>query len=359
MDIESIIGKFCVSGKLLSYEKIKGGNVNSTYLITLQNDEKITKYILQKINRYVFSDPVKLTDNVVRITASLKKCDSQSNRKTISFIKTIDGTHYYLDENGDFLRLYEYIDNSVCFENTDNLLIIYEAGKGFGQFLNDLVSFDATTLYKTIPDFHNTKKRFSSLFSSAKTDSQNNRQFCNDELSYLASQNIYADFYGSLIKTAKISPRVTHNDTKISNVLFDKNTLKAISVIDLDTVMEGIIAYDFGDGARSVCSTCDENETDKDKIDFSLSKYRAFSEGFIGKVRGVLNETEKETLFLAPFIVSLELATRFLKDYLDGNVYFKCDYEKQNLHRARNQIVLAKRIFAKSEQIKNITEKCL
>lgn len=359
MYIESIIRKFCVDGKLLNYEKIKGGNVNSTYLLTLQNDEKISKYVFQKINKYVFSDPVKLTENVVRVTESLKKCDIKRNRKTISFIKTIDGLYYYLDENGDFLRLYEYVDNSVCFEKTDNLSIIYEAGKGFGQFLNDLSSFNATSLYKTIPDFHNTKKRFSALFDSAKIDSQNNRRFCNEELSYLASQNVYADFYGSLIKTDKISPCVTHNDTKISNVLFDKNTLKALSVIDLDTVMEGIIAYDFGDGARSVCSTCSENETDADKIDFSLSKYQAFSEGFIGNVSGVLNDTEKQTLFIAPYIVSLELATRFLKDFLDGNVYFKCDYNTQNLHRARNQIVLAKRIFAKSEQIKNITEKCL
>lgn len=358
MDVESIIGNFCVSGKVLNYAQIKGGNVNSTYLITLKNDNKIAKYVLQKINKFVFSDPKNLMDNVVRVIERLKERDDESNRKTITYIKSINDLYYYVDENGDYLRLYEYIDDSLCFEKTENLSIIYEAGNGFGQFLNDLTGFDSSTLYRTIPDFHNTKKRFSALFNSAKINVANNRRFCNDELNYLASQIVYADFYGSLIKKRKILPRVTHNDTKISNVLFDKNTLKAISVIDLDTVMEGIIAYDFGDGARSVCSTCSENETDTDKIDFSISKYQAFSQGFIGKVRGVLSDAEKETLFLSPFIVSLELATRFLKDFLDGNVYFKCDYEKQNLLRARNQIVLAKRIFDRFEQLQSITQKC-
>ncbi len=361
MDIKNIIDKFKLAGEYAYCESINSGNINKTYLVHLTSNFTVKKYILQQINTYVFKNPKSLTENAVEISEWLDKkyTDSNCEYRTIKYIPSFDGNYYYIDSENKFWRAYKYIDDSVCYEETNDLNLIYEAGKIFGDFLSKLFDYDIKSLAITIPNFHNTENRINSLILSYENNAYNNAASCEEEFKYLLNCKKRAILYETLKGNNNLPIRVTHNDTKLSNILFTVNNKKAAAVIDLDTVMPGLIAYDFGDGARSICSTKGENDIDLNGIDFDLSKYKAFSYGFLEKTRNSLTKVERETLYLAPYIVSIELASRFLKDYLEGNIYFKCEYPEQNLLRARNQIKLSLEIEKKLKSMKQITKSFL
>lgn len=361
MDIKQIIDKFELKGEYVSYESINSGNINKTYLIYCTYNSTVRKYILQQINTHVFKKPVSLMENAVKISKWLNKKYSNQNfgYTTLEYIASFYGNYYYIDSENRFWRAYNYIDNSVCYENTNDLKVIREAGGLFGDFFTKLVDYDVNSLSITIPNFHNTENRINSLILSYENTAKSNSINCREEFEYLSNCKNKAIVYEKLKKENKLPIRATHNDTKLSNVLFRKDNQKAIAVIDLDTVMPGLIAYDFGDGARSICATKNENDLDLDNVDFDLSKYKVFTCGFLENARDNLTKVECETLHLAPYIVSSELASRFLKDYLDGNIYFKCEYPEQNLIRARNQIKLSLQIEKKLDSMKQITESFL
>lgn len=360
MDIALICENFNLEGKFYGYELLKSGNVNQTFLVYYDDYGKINKYVLQRINSYVFKDPAVVMKNVVSVTNHIRRKVSFLNGKrlTLHFLPSKNGLSYYIDENKAFWRVYKFIDDSLCFDCAEDGLV-EEAGKAFGEFQRSLTDFDPKNLSFTIKDFHNGKKRYEDLIVSVKNNVRGRKREVFKQLKYLKSIKKIADYYGDLIDLKQLPLRVTHNDVKISNVLFSKDEKKGLAVIDLDTVMPGIVAYDFGDGARSIAATAKEDETDLNKVDFDLTRYEAFTKGFLSQTGVYLTENEGETLYMAPLSVTFELATRFLKDYLDGDLYFKCSYEKHNLVRANNQIALCQKIYDKLDDIKSITQKYL
>lgn len=360
MLLNYVCNNFRLHGKLIDYEKIESGNINTTYLVTTENNGIKSKYVVQKINKYVFKNPRLLMKNVTLVTNHIKnKFLNKENIACLDYVKTKKGSYYFIDDSKEFWRVSKFIENSICYLTTEDLCVIKEAGRAYGQFQKLVSDFDISLLHETIKDFHNTEKRFSDLKKSADYDLLKRKQEVLEQLGYLFSKRNLAEYYCQFIKNGQLKLKVTHNDTKCSNVLFDKNTGKALTVIDLDTVMAGLIAYDFGDATRSICSNFGEDEEDTGKIDFDLDRFEAFTSGFLNEVGDTLSDLEKQTLYMAPLVAALELSVRFLKDYLDGDLYFKCDYKKQNLIRANNQIALSKKILLKLSDVKKIIEKYL
>lgn len=358
MELNHIFSRFEIVGDFVGFEKLTSGNINETYLVSAKRNENVSRFVIQKINGYVFHNPQRLMKNVIEVTNHIRRKLSGSNRQreVMQFIPAKNKLPYFIDDLGNYWRAYKYIDDSITFEETDDLSIIEETGKAFGKFQLLLSDFDVNRLFDTIPKFHDTEKRFIDLFESAENDVCGRKNTVLKELEYLMSKQKYASFFTEKLRKGELCNRVTHNDTKFDNVLFDKFSRKALTVIDLDTVMSGLVAYDFGDGARSICSTSCEDERDHRKIDFDLDKFKAFAKGFLSKTSNTLTVNEISTLYMSPYVLTLELGARFLKDYLDGDLYFSCDYELHNLDRAENQIVLSKRIYDKLDIIKNIVD---
>lgn len=357
--IAFICQNFNIKGEFVKFECLKEGNINQTFLVTFIENKQIRRYVLQKINSYVFKNPEKLMENIISVTNHIKnKIKYDTYRHVLEFLPC-KNEYYYIDNQCNYWRIYKFINNSVTFNNPECLDIVYEAGYQFGKFQCYLNDFDLTKLYPTIKDFHNTKIRYKNLIFSAFKNNNNRLERVKDQLSYLISRKNLASYYIDLIERGDIPFRVTHNDTKCNNVLFDINTKKSLTVIDLDTVMKGIIGYDFGDSARSICSTCDEDELDTSKIDFDIKRFDSFCNGFLSQTKDILTLNEKTTLYLAPAVMCYELAVRFLTDYLDCDLYFKCDYLEHNFDRAKAQIALLKKIEDKNELIQNTIKKYL
>ena len=355
MSLNTICKKLQFDGPIIKYEILHGGNINTTYHITCAGKNGNKEYLLQRVNKNVFKKPNEVMQNIISVTEFINN-KPHGDFCALRFNKSVNGEAFIVDDNGDFWRAREFID-CVCFDYTDNLSVIEEAGVAFGEFQYLLDGFNASNLYETIPNFHNTINRYLNFEESVlnailerKAESVNEIEFL---LKYkekaCALENMYLDGY--------IPLRVTHNDTKCNNVIFNKNTLKALAVIDLDTIMPGLSAYDFGDGARSISCTTLEDEHDLTKVKFDLTRFEAFTKGYLSHLSKILSKNEIESLSSGVFSMSIELASRFLADYLDGDTYFKTTYNKQNLFRARCQIALCKDILAKEDKIKEIINK--
>lgn len=343
--------------KLFKAEKLSGGNINDTYKISLSNGEN---YILQRINESVFKDVDSLMENISSVTKfykkSLKEKGLSDKRKIADIVQTNFGTNYVRLPHG-FYRMYTEISNAVSYDTVSDLKMIYGAGEAFGNFQLMLNGFPKGKLVETIPDFHNTKNRYIRFENNLKYADKARFSGVIEEIDNVMSYRKRAELLSELYENGSLPMRVTHNDTKCNNVMFDKSTGEPLGVVDLDTVMEGLIAYDFGDGARSISSTADENETNFELIKFDLNKFEAFASGFLSKTASILSSFEKESLFLGIFTLTAELALRFLEDYLDGDKYFKVQFDKHNLVRAKNQLFLLKDVVAKEEEIKTIIGK--
>jgi len=340
---------FRLPDTIYTYDTITLGNINSTYKVTYRNEKyELKSYLFQRVNTNVFKNPVEIMANIERVTSYLR--EHYPNQITLHFHHTEDGTNYYVGETGYFWRVCNYID-SITFDNTDDLAVIAATGEAFGHFQMQLAGFDGSVLYETIPDFHNTKKRLDDLFASAEADVQNRKSEVESELDYIRSVRDYAAELSIRQANGELPTRVTHNDTKANNVLFDRVTKRPITVIDLDTVMPGMAMYDFGDAVRFIANTAVEDEPDLMKVYFDTSKFRAFAKGFIREVKSALTTEEINSLVQATFSITIELAARFLKDYLDGDVYFKCNYPAHNLVRTRCQLQLAKDIMRKQDEL--------
>ncbi len=353
MDIITICKSLKCKGELKSYEILSNGNINTTYHIITADKTNTYEYLLQRINKNVFKDPVRVMQNIASVTNYIYNNKSNSCIKVLTFNTTEDGEPYLIDEIGNFWRAREYLD-CVSFNTTDNLFVIKEAGYAFGEFQHLLDGYDASNLFESIPNFHNTKKRIENLEKAILYSKGSRKQNCQNEIDYILSNKEISIKLVEMLKNGELPLRVTHNDTKCNNVIFDKDTHKAISVIDLDTIMGGLTAYDFGDGARSICSTVEEDESDLSKVKFDLSKFEAFTEGYLSPLKSTLTKNEIESLGISVYIMTIELASRFLEDYLNGDVYFIIKYPEQNLRRARCQIALCKDIMAKIDKINEI-----
>ena len=355
----SIMEAFHLKGELEDYRVVKVGNINDTYFIGTRDAlGKRRDYTLQRLNHKVFQDPVGVAENAYAITSHMEKKllsvgETDIRRKVLHLYRKENGEFFHRSEEGDYWRVLSYVYDSRCV-NTADEEILYGTGYAFGEFQRNLSDFPAERLHHTIPDFHNTPKRFAALRESAQKNVVGRREEVEAELSYLFSKEGYISLLETLHREGKLPLRVVHNDTKCNNVMFDARTRTPLAVIDLDTVMPGYMAHDFGDAVRFACNTASEDEEDLSKVSLDLRGYERLAEGFVTPLSGMITETEFSTLPDGVLIITLELAARFLKDYLDGDVYFKCRKPFHNLLRTRCQIALAKDMEKKMGEMRQI-----
>ena len=328
---------FPTDGTPVSCMQIKSGHINHTYLITT---DRGSKYILQWINQFVFPQVDKLMSNMAAISSYLGE-QGEGASAMIRYIDTLDGKNYYSDGDGGAWRIYRYVDNSICLQHPDTTEDFCECGRAFGAFQYALRDFPAEQLEETIVNFHNTVDRYRQFRDAIREDRASRLAEVQEEVAFLFEREERACSLHYIREAGLLPIRATHNDTKINNVLFHEKTRKAICVIDLDTVMPGLSAFDFGDAIRFGASTAAEDEPDLNKVRLDLELYRAFVRGFCDACPS-LTRKEIEALPLGAFTMTLECGMRFLTDYLNGDVYFATDRPRQNLDRARTQFKLVR-----------------
>ena len=346
---------FRIQGPFFSYEEIKMGNVNHTYKVNYIRDDgsgmaRIKSYLVQRVNTYAFQRPLELMANIDKVTEYIHA--KYPHVKCLHFHHTAERNNYLMDEDG-FWRLSNYVP-SVTFNSCEDLEIVRSAGQAFGDFQMMLSEFDASSLYYTIPDFHNTRKRYEKLKADMAEDPCGRVAEVREELDWLLSVEAEACKLTDLYEAGELPLRVTHNDTKINNVLFDEESLKPLVVIDLDTVMPGLVGHDFGDAIRFAANFVEEDSPEAEKAGLNLNIYWAFAEGFLKETAPTLTEAEAETLGNSCFTLACELSTRFLDDYIIGDKYFKIKDLKHNLTRTRCQIALAKDMRRKMDAMNAI-----
>ena len=359
--IRKVAENFNFSGNFISFVENNSGNINKTFVLTYDDNGKTVKYTLQKLNTYVFKNPYEVMDNILKVSEHLKEklienygsCD----RRVLEVILSKEGKPYYESNEEGFWRAFIYVDNARAYNAVENPSQFYAGGKAFGEFQKFLADFDASTLYETIKDFHNTPKRIQTFLNAVAEDKAGRKDTVKDEISFIIDRADEAVSIQNMIDEGRLPLRVTHNDTKFNNVLLDDETGEGLCVIDLDTVMPGTSLFDFGDAVRSGASTAAEDEKDLSKVSFDLELFELFTKGFIESTDGFLTDAEITLLPLGAKIITLELASRFLADYLDGDLYFKTDYPEHNLDRTRTQLKLVADIEKKFDKLDEIVSK--
>lgn len=356
--MEKIIEAFGLNGKVLSAAPFGNGHINDTIILKLnpegaaQLGDEEAACVLQKINKYVFKKPWELMDNAVRVTDHIRRKISAEggdvSRETLTFFPALDGKYYTVDADGEYWRLVKYIGGATCYDEVSGEKIFREAARGFGRFQKYLSDFPADTLFETIPHFHDTRSRFNNLMAAA---SGPRSEQAAKEIAFYREREHYADFEAEEYKKGNLKLRVTHNDTKLNNVMIDDATGKALCVLDLDTVMPGFAINDFGDAIRFGASTAAEDEKDLSKVELSIPMYKAFEEGFLEEIGDSLTDTELKLMPAGARNIIFEQGMRFLTDYLMGDVYFKTAYPEHNLVRARTHIKLLEEVERKWDRL--------
>lgn len=344
--MKEAIYHFPTDGTPVDCRQIKAGHINETYLISTDTG---CRYILQWINQYVFPNVGSLMSNVSKISAFLRERDS-GTISLISYIDTLDGKTYYDDGKGGAWRVYRFVEHSICHQQVTSSEAFYESARGFGGFQYALRDFPAQTLEETIVNFHNTADRYTKLRAAVEADVCGRLSDVQEELSFALEREERACLLHHMRERGELPVRVTHNDTKINNVLLDEQSGKAICVIDLDTVMPGLSAFDYGDAIRFGASTAAEDERDLSRVRLDLSLFRAFTRGFLEACPSLTAE-ELEALPLGAYTMTIECGIRFLTDYLNGDKYFSIEREKQNLDRCRTQFKLVREMEAHWEEL--------
>lgn len=347
---------FRIAGDMVSYEEIKVGIVNQTYKVNYMmasGDEK--SFIVQSINTYAFKQPELIMDNIDQITEHIRS--KKTGKVALHFHHTAEGKTYHIDENG-FWRFFNYIESDT-YNVTAELEIVRNAGEAFGEFQMLLSDYDAEKLAETIPCFHDTRMRFANLWKNVEADLCGRVVDVQEELDWLRVAEDRACRLIDMHKAGQIPLRVTHNDTKINNVLFSKGGTTPLAVIDLDTVMPGIVGNDFGDAIRFAANYVEEDSRNLEFVGVNLDVYSAFADGFLKQTAKALTKEEINTLPLSCFAITVELATRFLADYIAGDPYFHINYPEHNLVRARNQIALAKDMLVKMDEMEHVVRTCV
>ena len=354
-----ICEQFLPEGSVASCRLFGNGHINDTYRVICSDHAEEDGYVLQRVNTEVFRHPVQVMENVSLITSWLRKKVEEEGgdpaREVLRVILTKNGSpSFYYPEDDTYWRMYVFIGQATAYEQPENEQIFRESAVAFGRFQKQLKDFPADRLYFTIPDFHNTPKRFEDFAEAVKQDAVHRLGEAKEEADWLLSNRKLADVLQSRLNAGTLPLRVTHNDTKLNNVMIDDRTGKAICVIDLDTVMPGLSATDFGDANRVGARTAREDEKDLQKVHFDLKKYICYTEGFLEGTGGILTPEEYRMLPWGAIVITYEQALRFLGDYLKGDVYYKTDYPEHNLVRARTQIALLKEMLARIDQMTEI-----
>ena len=349
-----IYSQFRLDGRVISCTRTGGGHINRTYLLVTARPHL---YILQWLNGSIFKNVKGLMDNVIAVTEHLRS-KSEDPRRALTLVPTLNGDPYLLTAEGDCWRVYEYITDSVCLDAAETAEDLRQSGVAFGMFQNQLADFPAQTLAETLPNFHDTPDRFRIFREAVAADRAARLESVRDEVSRFLAREQEAGALHALLRKGEIPLRVTHNDTKLTNVMLDETTREPLCVIDLDTVMPGLAAHDYGDAIRFGASTAAEDETDLDKVEMSLEMYAAFTEGFLSACGDRLTDKEIETLPLGAKLMTLECGVRFLTDYLNGDVYFAINRPNQNLDRARTQLKLVEDMEKKWPEMQAIVKNC-
>jgi Ser/Thr protein kinase RdoA (MazF antagonist) len=334
-EMEEILAHFSLEGTVISCEKYGCGHINVTYLVTTDASRR---YILQKINHHVFRDVAKLMENITAVTSFLAK-RTQDPREIMTIVPTKTGESYYFDGEDGYFRVYDFIEDSICLQSPETAEDFYQSAVGFGKFAQALTDFPAETLHETIPNFHNTPDRYRLFRQAVEQDSMGRSASVQDEIRFALDREEEAGELVRLLDAGKLPLRVTHNDTKLNNVLLDKRSRTALCVIDLDTVMPGLSLYDYGDSIRFGAATAPEDERDLSKMTIDLERFTSFTKGYLAACPG-LTDLEVQLLPLGAKLMTLECGVRFLTDYLEGDHYFATHRPGHNLDRARTQFKL-------------------
>lgn len=359
--LKEAIEQFAFEGEVEECIPYGSGHINDTYRVTFVKDQISKHYILQRMNKSIFTKPVELMENISGVTSWLKKKilerGGDIERETLNIIPAIDGKSYYIDSEGEYWRAYNFIENATSFDAVEKEDDFYQSAVAFGRFQGLLSDYPAETLHETIKDFHNTAVRFQTFLQAVKADVCKRADSVKEEIQFVLDREALAHTLCDMQKEGKLPLRVTHNDTKLNNIMIDDNTGKAICVIDLDTVMPGLSVNDFGDSIRFGANTGAEDEKDLSKVSCDLHLYELYVKGYIEGCAGALTDTETEMLPMGAILMTFECGMRFLTDYLEGDHYFKVHREGHNLDRCRTQFKLVKDMEEKMPQMKAIVEK--
>lgn len=361
-EFNDIIKNFRVEGEFVAAYPFGFGHINDTYVIYFRkhNGEK-KRYILQRINKNIFKSPQKLMENIEAVTSHIRKKiisrGGDAERETLNIIYTKNNTSFYNSTTGEFWRMYVFIENARTYQIVESEFHFYNAGKAFGKFQEYLSDFPAHTLYETIPDFHNTPKRYKDFLDAVTNDTYSRVKYVQKEIEFVFNRQEQVNKLTDLISSGTVPIRVTHNDTKFNNVMIDDRTGDGVCVIDLDTVMPGLSLYDFGDSIRSGTNIEAEDEKDIQKVSMDIRLFECFTRGYLESTYSFLTEKEISYLPFSAKLMTFECGMRFLTDYLCSDKYFKTEYTDHNLVRARTQFKMVEDIEKKMDKMEQIVFK--
>ena len=360
-EIKELLDNFSIAGKFVDFYPIDDGHINDTLIAVYDVDGVEMRHLLQRINTAVFKNPDELMANVDCVTSFLRDkiiaSGGDTEREALYCKPTRTGKKYYTDEQGRVWRLYNYVENSFSHNSIDSPEIFFNAGKAFGEFQRQLADFPIDRLYDTIPDFHNTGKRYRNLVNAIQNDPRDRVKHLGEEIGFCHARRNETYVLTGKCVIGDLPLRVTHNDTKLNNILFDKDSGEPVCIVDLDTVMPGLSLYDFGDAIRFGANTAAEDEKDVSKVSLDLGLYEQYVRGFLTTAGMSLVSEEVRLLPFAAKMMTLECGMRFLTDYIDGDVYFKIHYPDHNLVRCHTQFALVADMEAKYDEMMEITAK--
>lgn len=353
---ENILSRFRIAGEAGVCTPFGSGHIHDTYLVRTVSGEN--SYILQRVNHKIFRNVPAMMENIQRVTAHIRQKLEQTpgadpDRGTLTIVPATNGLPYYLDEAGNYWRIFVYIEPHQSFDLATDKENVREAGKAYGRFMNLLSDLGGEPLHETIPNFHNIDMRLELFEESLRTGNRDRIREAPDEIRVIRNRAEEMTLFRRLSQAGQIPTRITHNDTKINNVLFTPGG-KALCVIDLDTVMPGLVHYDFGDAMRTFTNTAAEDEADTSKVSMNIANFESFAEGYLGETAGILSAIEKEHLALAAEYFTYLHVLRFLTDYFMNDIYYKTHYPEHNLVRARNQHALLKSMDEQFYNMKTI-----
>ena len=344
--MREIIERFAVDGRPVSVAAVGNGHINSTWDVMMDTGRR---YVLQKINHHVFRDVAGLMKNIDGVTRYLRD-RTKDPRGTMNLVPTRDGA-LYVEYQGKYYRMYDYVPGSVCLMQAESPEVFRQSGVAFGKFQNQLADYPADTLTETIPHFHDTPDRYRQFEEARRRDARGRAEKVAPEIAFVQARRADMGVMTDMLRRGELPLRVTHNDTKLSNVLFDETTMEPLCVIDLDTIMPGLSGNDFGDAIRFGASTALEDEPDLGKVHLSMDYFSAFTEGFLSECAVSLSEAELNTLVWGAKLMTLECGMRFLTDHLNGDTYFHVEREGHNLDRARTQFRLVEEMEERWDEL--------
>ena len=355
--LSKVLSHFGIRGSVQAVHYIKTGHINQTYQVTVSGKN----YAIQRINTYVFPDAAAVMENILSVTEHLRKKvvarGGDPLREVLHYYPGENGKGYWTDDDGKCWRVYDFIGDAVSYNIASDLQILTDAGFAFGDFQKQLSDFDGATLNETIVNFHNTRQRYVNLEEGIRRNASGRLENVSEEVEFFLSRAKEACRLVEQIDRGELPLRVTHNDTKFNNILIDEESKKPLCVIDLDTIMPGLAAYDFGDAIRFCANSAAEDEKDLSKVHFCMDKFEAFAKGFIGGADGFFTRAELDSMVWGCIIMTLECGSRFLLDYIDGDKYFHVDYPEHNLDRSHTQMRLAEEMEAQFDAMQAIVEK--